>query len=161
MSQYFSAGMAALPISDGTISVSTHFSGGQSILRHAYFEKISEFDTGTFVDVGSSSVDVISYMKPDPLLNLSTISSDSNFDAENKWYIVMINYKHPTTGQHKVLTHLYDGADWKGYTTFDPSSNDGIWQKDRVILIDTVGDTLAIKRDEIGVDEDIDIVSNN
>jgi len=120
--------------------------------------ELSRLDEGDTIDVTDFDVNTISTLNEGGLLLVDSVAADSNFNNSNKWNVVVIVYRH-TGGQRKSIVHKLRSNQWFGYAKFTQSSNSGLWQKMKIILLDRDGDSLVVERDKIGTEEDITIIN--
>jgi len=116
----------------------------------------SSLDIGDIVDVSGGDVPVVSTITTGIMESIPAVAADPNFSSSAKWSKVVVIYRH-ANGQKMTLNHKYRNGQWTANGAFLADSNTGIWEKDRIIILDNMKDTLVIGRDEIGVEEDLTI----
>lgn len=109
-------------------------------------------------DVSKISGDKVSLIDTAALLSLSFISTDPNFDSENKWDTVIVVYTH-TSGQKKVIVHKLKDGEWRGILKVDNAMNSGIWEKRLVAIFDRCNDSVVVDRENIvALEEDLNVI---
>jgi hypothetical protein len=87
------------------------------------------------------------------IVNLIAKLEDDYFNEADKFLEVYIYYMHEDGVQKKKIKH--EGAELTGDVFWTTNAHSGVWQKTKVIAIDTDGATKEIDRAVIGTGEDL------
>jgi hypothetical protein len=123
-------------------------------------DELSRLDVGNVLDLGAGDIIVVSEAFPVNIEKLASVIADSNFSSSDKWEKIIVMYE-IVTGQNLRLVHKLREANWYAHGVFSDVSNGGVWQKVKLILMDSDGDMLVIGRAEIGNSEDLSVRNVN
>lgn len=91
-----------------------------------------------------ANVPQISQITPADLLAYAEVNTNSNFNAENLWRYIIVQYRHRTSGQIVNIVHRKVGAVWTGYLNLISTSATGTWVKRSTIIEDFNGNELIL-----------------
>jgi hypothetical protein len=100
--------------------------------------------------------DRVSIVVASEILLVPSVAADPNFNSEDKWVSFAIVYVHDS-GQRKVISHRFRNGQWRGVFRLNTGTNIGTWEKRMIIIADHNGDVFALRRGDVGFDEDVNV----
>jgi len=143
--------------SESELSMSSDSSDSSESLNP--FEQSSWISGGGRIDVTGGDFSVVSTCQPNVIEGFPSAVNDDNFRNESQWDKIIVLYQH-SSGQRLRIVHTLKTGGWIGSSVLSQYANYGVWQKELIILMDKVGDILAIRRDEFGDSEDLVVTAD-